>query len=483
MYRRLNIALSDLYAADTLLLAGKAAIPFNHAKFNAAIKRIFDEKGFSPELLDSPELRNYILETYKALDGAISSSISTETPPELTTALRENAFIFSGFKSYHAMREAGLFLTRSDGSVKSWAEFRSDVQLVDKKYNTNYLFAEYNHAVHASQMAVKWNDFLRDGDRYNLQYRTAGDSRVREAHAALDGVTLPPSDPFWDFYLPPNGWNCRCQTVQVLRDDYPQSDSKAAIAAGEDCTSEPKQQIFRFNPGKQLKIFPPKHPYLPKGCGDCGSRANFAYDPKREACRVCRILNEQQRIERARKLYKRLSKDKKYIDVEFNEQNGGLTATHVGHNTHPNDRKRYFGNLSGDDLENELRNLLFRNGHTVIFCDEQKKKGRNTLPALDMQLDGVSMDIASVTTKRLHYGLKLASKNRQLVKYNARTDVKVPADTVCLYFHDSRMYTPSRITKGLQYMKDKVSNPTLKSVVCVVRKNDGTMSMYRNTLK
>lgn len=53
--------------------------------------------------------------------------------------------------------------------------FRRDVEAIDKKYNTNYLYAEYNHALHTSQMAVKWHDIMADGDRYNLQYRTAGD--------------------------------------------------------------------------------------------------------------------------------------------------------------------------------------------------------------------------------------------------------------------------------------------------------------------
>lgn len=30
---------------------------------------------------------------------------------------------------------------------------------------------------------------------------------------------------------------------------------------GNNCTEAAKQQIFRFNPGKELKIFPDKHPY------------------------------------------------------------------------------------------------------------------------------------------------------------------------------------------------------------------------------
>lgn len=243
-------------------------------------------------MLADPEVRDLILETFGSLDIAISSAISTETPPELTAALRNNAFIFSGFKTYHSLSEVGLALTDPDGKVKSFEQFSRDVRAIDAKYNTNYLRAEYNHAVRSSQMAVKWNDALRDGDRYLLQYRTAGDERVREAHAALHNTTLPPSDPFWDSYYPPNGWNCRCTVVQVLRDDYRQSDSATAIAAGEACTSEPKQRIFRYNPGKQLKLFPPKHPYLPKGCGNCPRRQklNLARGLGLPQCRVCGVV-------------------------------------------------------------------------------------------------------------------------------------------------------------------------------------------------
>lgn len=65
-------------------------------------------------------------------------------------------------------------------------------------------------------MAAKWEQFSEDGDRYNLQYRTAKDDKVRPEHAALDGVTLPMSDSFWETYYPPNGWNCFLPNTPVL---------------------------------------------------------------------------------------------------------------------------------------------------------------------------------------------------------------------------------------------------------------------------
>jgi len=42
------------------------------------------------------------------------------------------------------------------------------------------------------------------------EYVTARDDRVRDSHAALDGIILPADDPFWDEHYPPWDWGCRC---------------------------------------------------------------------------------------------------------------------------------------------------------------------------------------------------------------------------------------------------------------------------------
>ena len=175
---------------------------------------------------------------------------------------------------------------------------------IGSRYNTNYLYAEYNHAVHILQMAVKWHDFVADGDRYNLQYRTAGDEWVRSEYAALDNITRPPSDPFCHDYLPPNGWNCRCDVDQVLRDDYPMSDPEMAKTAGEACTEAPKARMFRYNAWREMTLFPAKHPCLPKGCGDCQQRGKMllARDRPLDQCRVCAELFNQCRKEDEKRL-------------------------------------------------------------------------------------------------------------------------------------------------------------------------------------
>uniref|UniRef100_A0AA94F0J5 Phage head morphogenesis domain-containing protein n=1 Tax=Flavobacterium columnare TaxID=996 RepID=A0AA94F0J5_9FLAO len=65
-----------------------------------------------------------------------------------------------------------------------------------------------------------------DTERYYLEYRTAGDDRVRDSHAALNGIVLPKRRPFWQKYYTPNGWRCRCHVVEVLAS----SNTKAIVS-------------------------------------------------------------------------------------------------------------------------------------------------------------------------------------------------------------------------------------------------------------
>lgn len=261
-YLAFNAALGSLYENDLLELADATDKPdFDDTAFFDAAGMVYNAGSFDASMLNTPEARRLIAETLRQIKRGIDSGVPHEVPEVVRHALENNAFIFSGFKAFHTLREVGLSLVTDKGDIKPFETFRRDVEAVNNRYNHNYLYAEYNHAVGSSLMAARWQQIEADGDRYDLQYRTAQDDRVREDHAILHGTTLPPSDPFWSLYLPPNGWNCRCTAVQVRKGKYPQSDPALSMLRGNNCTEAAKQQIFRFNPGKDLQLFPPKHPY------------------------------------------------------------------------------------------------------------------------------------------------------------------------------------------------------------------------------
>ncbi len=240
------------------------------------------------EMLSDKPIREYIEEQAKVFNKAIDEHIDYEVQEELSETLKDNAYIFSGFKTYHCLSEVGLSLQDEEGNIKSWSQFRNDVKAIDKKYNERYLKAEYHQAIASAQMASKWAGF-DDSKDFMLRYSTAGDKRVRADHEVLDGTTLPKADPFWSSYYPPNDWGCRCDTDEVLAKDYPKSDSQQAMADADlHIKNGNHKNIFKFNAGKERRLFPDKHPYFgKKGISHCNT-LKLAYgsdDP-------CKVLSE-----------------------------------------------------------------------------------------------------------------------------------------------------------------------------------------------
>lgn len=223
---------------------------------------------YRPEMLNDESLLGVVNETNRILSNALDAGIADNIPsPAMLKKLREDVFVFSGFKTHAQLKEAASYLLTDDGKIKPFQDFRRDVWAVHTSYNSHYLEAEYIFATSSAEMASRWSDFEKDGDRYNLQYRTAGDNRVRDEHAAINLTTLPIDDPFWGSYFPPNGWRCRCVAVQVRKGKYDESNSDEAMTKGEKATTrinkkgENADAIFRFNPGKDKVVFPPHHPY------------------------------------------------------------------------------------------------------------------------------------------------------------------------------------------------------------------------------
>lgn len=262
-------------------------------KFNKMMKGLFRQKGAQLDIniLASDEAQEFITTHAGILDAGFQK---VEMSDKMRERLTRSNYIFSGIKTFHEFNEAFPSMLDENGNKKTFERFLNDVQKINDTYNANYLHAEYNFVQASATMAAKWEQFQQDGDQYYLQYRTAKDGKVRPEHAALDGVTLPPSDSFWDTYYPPNGWNCRCNVVQVRKQKYTATEHSEAMSRGEEAMNGQKYNIFRFNSGKQGKAIPDYNPYTIKRCNDCdvakGNIKLAKFVPENNLCATCKYL-------------------------------------------------------------------------------------------------------------------------------------------------------------------------------------------------
>lgn len=285
-------------------------------KYKNALKAMFRQEGstFTVDILGNKDVQEFISTHATMLNN---SFVQVKMSDKMRERLTRSNYIFSGIKTFHELNEAFPSMLDENGNKKPFDRFLNDVQKINDTYNANYLHAEYNFVQASATMAAKWEQFSEDGDRYNLQYRTAKDDKVRPEHAALDGVTLPMSDSFWETYYPPNGWNCRCTVVQVRKQKYPVTEHSEAMSRGEEAMNGERYNIFRFNSGKQGKTMPDYNPYTIKRCNDCDvakGKLKLGFVPDYQLCQGCimiRKCNEDRNRDNSAKATKKSPEVKK----------------------------------------------------------------------------------------------------------------------------------------------------------------------------
>ena len=261
-------------------------------KFDRMMKVLFRQEGASLEIgiLASEEAQDFIETHSSVLNGSFRQ---VEMSEAMRKRLERSNYVFSGLKTFHELNEAFPSLLDENGNRKTFERFLNDVRKIDETYNSNYLRAEFTFVQASAEMAAKWERFMQDGDRYYLQYRTAGDAKVRPTHAEMAGITLPASDPFWAEFYPPNGWGCRCSVVQVRKSKYPATDHEEAMARGESALELDKKGMFRFNAGMEQKTMPDYNPYTIKRCKDCdmnNGNMKLVFVPENELCAACKLV-------------------------------------------------------------------------------------------------------------------------------------------------------------------------------------------------
>lgn len=76
----------------------------------------------------------------------------------------------------------------------------------------------YNANLRSARAAGQWERIERTKKVLPyLEYRLGPSEEHRPAHEAKAGLILPVDDPFWDAWMPPNGWGCKCWVRQITR--------------------------------------------------------------------------------------------------------------------------------------------------------------------------------------------------------------------------------------------------------------------------
>lgn len=219
------------------------------------------------------------LELVGGLKSGYGTTIGYNTPDTLAYQLMEyNLFEFSASKTEARLAAMNdLLIDQEKNEIKSEADFKKLANERVADLNQNYLTTEYNLSVAVGQNSAAYNRFLAEKDTVTsfVQYQTAGDSKVRNEHAKLDGRIFNLSDGEAMKLFPPNGYGCRCEMLQYNRTPK-EGEVMSGKAAQEVLDSENaswSKSQFNINRGDLKQVFTKSQFYsdikgLPKKLND-----------------------------------------------------------------------------------------------------------------------------------------------------------------------------------------------------------------------
>lgn len=148
-------------------------------------------------------------------------------------------------------------------------------QFLNKSLNINEL---YNNVYFKTETDTMTNQLLvaqkiDNADKnlnlndYSIKYIATNDDLTRPLHRALNGIIKPHTDPFWNKYMPPIAYNCRCSIQFIYNEEITQAQKDSSNSKTErviemkkdskDYNSEINHNIFATG-----KFFNDKHTYM-----------------------------------------------------------------------------------------------------------------------------------------------------------------------------------------------------------------------------
>ena len=192
-------------------LAARTPEPFLDLPWDEAVAAFVSRKAMSPEefyrLSDDARQRGF------TATRLLTESLRDRAKSELERVIAEGGDLQSFVA---AMVDEGVTLGVGG----------ADIGYLDNVFTTNVL-----GAYGAGRYRAILDPDVRRARPF-VQYRTAGDSRVRESHKKLDGKVFRTDDASWRPAAPPNGFRCRCGIVTLAADNPATRDVLDAIPEG-----------------------------------------------------------------------------------------------------------------------------------------------------------------------------------------------------------------------------------------------------------
>lgn len=195
------------------------------------------------------------------------NQIAYDAPDDVfRTALEQNLFHFSAAKTLAEVQA----LNQALNEAKDYSDFRRRADKITDTFNRRWQLTEYQSAVNCAESASAYRRLKSKTKLFPYwEYKTAGDDKVREEHAALDGLTLRHDDPLWDEIYPPNGWKCRCRVVARMQHEVEgiteeSQHEKAARYMQTGDWKNAEAQHWNINRAKQGLVFDANQMYIRK---------------------------------------------------------------------------------------------------------------------------------------------------------------------------------------------------------------------------
>ena len=242
-----------------------------------ALRDLYDKK-VDPRREPDPALYGGFLRTY---NHAVKQSVYKEEQRTLARQFKNNNEVFSAFRAHRMSRDMAAQMIDKEGNLKSFDQFRKDVEPIADHHVRQWLRTEYDMALSRAHLASEWETYEADRDIMpNLRWVESTAVTPDVVHSSFWGMVRPVDDAFWAAHHPGDHWGCQCSLEQTDDPVTPISDEVIRKAP-------PPSPGLEENPGKTKRIFSDNSPYFPGSCETCPFR-HLLKEPRTEKdCYSC----------------------------------------------------------------------------------------------------------------------------------------------------------------------------------------------------